>query len=146
MHKQNFLTLTLIISGLALHPVLADSEFNRVSHSQSINQSVAGSIASILHNRGLDEDVANELALTLVDEEDEMLLAMLIHHLEMQNIVSKDEVLTYLSTAALHKQKFDFHAYDTLVGMVSKITQKSLDQRTLSQLRLMAKQNVYMLA
>lgn len=146
MAKQNFLTLTLIISGLALQPVLAESEYNRVSQSQTINQSVAGSISSILHNRGLDEDVADVLATNLVDEEDEILLSMFIHDLEMQNIVSKDEVLTYLSTAALHKQKLNFHTYDALVGMVSKISQKSLDQNTLSQLRHMAKQNVFMFA
>ena len=134
MHKQNFLTLTLIISGLAITPVLADSEFNRVSHSQTMNQSVASGISSILHNRGLDEEVANELAVNLVDDEDEMFLAMLLQTLDIKNVVSREEVLNYLATAALHKQKIDFKKYDTLVGMVSKIKQQTLGTDILKEL------------
>jgi len=141
MHKQNFLTLTLIISGLALNPVLADSEFNRVSHSQNVNHSVASGISSILHNRGLDEDVADELATNLVNEEDEIFLAMLLQTLEVKNIASREEVLEYLSTAALHKQKLDFKKYDTLVGLVSKVKQKALDVDTLTELSHIAKIN-----
>ena len=66
MNKQNFITLTLIISGLALNPVMADAELNRISHSQNINHSIASNISSILYNRGLDENVADELSSSLV--------------------------------------------------------------------------------
>ena len=141
MNKQNFLTLTLIISGLALNPVLADAELNRVSLSQTLNHSVTSSISTILFNRGLDEDVADELAANLVDEEDEMFLAMLVQTLDAKNIAGREEVLEYLSTVALHKQNIDFKKYDNLVGMVSKIKQKSLDTNTLNQLGYIAKIN-----
>ena len=141
MNKQNFLTLTLIISGLALTPVLADAELNRVTHSQNINHTVTSGISMVLHKRGLDEDVADELAVNLVDEEDEMFLAMLLQTLDAKNIVSHEEALEYLSTAALHKQNIDFKKYDNLVGMVSKIKQKTLDTNTLNQLGYIAKIN-----
>ena len=141
MKNQNLLTLTLIISGLALNPVLADAELNRVSHSQNINHSVTSSISTLLYNRGLDEDVADELAANLVDEEDEMFLAMLVQTLDAKNIANREEVLAYLSTVALHKQNIDFKKYDNLVGMVSKIKQKSLDTNTLNQLTYIAKIN-----
>ena len=141
MNKQNFITLTLIISGLALHPVMADTEFNRISQSQNINHSVAASISSILYNRGIDEDVADEMSLNLVNEEDELFLTMMIQMLDERNIVSREEVLEYLSTAALHKQTIDFKKYDNLIGMVSKIKQKSLDANTLKELSYIAKIN-----
>ena len=141
MKNQNFLTLTLIISGLALNPVMADAVANTVSHSQNINHSVTSSISTLLHNRGLDEDVADELAANLVDEEDEMFLAMLVQTLDAKNIASREDVLEYLSTVALHKQNIDFKKYDNLVGMVSKIKQKSLDTNTLNQLTYIAKIN-----
>jgi len=67
MNKQNLLTLTLIISGLALNPVMAEAVLNTVPQSQSINHSVSTSISTVLHNRGLDEDVADELASNLVE-------------------------------------------------------------------------------
>ena len=141
MNKQNFITLTLIISGLALNPVMADTEFNRISHSQNINHSVTASISSILYNRGIDEDVADEMSLNLVDEEDELFLAMMIQTLDDKNIVSREKVLEYLSIKALHKQNLDLHSYDHLVGMVSKIKQESLDSKTLKQLHTIASNN-----
>ncbi|MBT8343667.1 MAG: hypothetical protein KJO45_03020, partial [Sulfurovum sp.] len=114
MNKQNFITLTLIISGLTLNPVMADAVVNTVSHSQNINHSVSSSISTLLYSRGLDKDAADEISENFVDEEDEILLAMLIQDLDRQKIVSREEVFEYLSTMALHKQKFDFHSYDHL--------------------------------
>ncbi|RLA71471.1 MAG: hypothetical protein DRG09_00055 [Epsilonproteobacteria bacterium] len=141
MNKQKFITLTLIISGLVLNPVIAETVHHTVIQSQHINQSVVSNISTILHNRGLDEDVAEEMASNLVSEEDEMLLAMMMETLQMQNIVTKNEVLEYLSHAALHKQTLDFKSYDHLVGMVSKIKQTSLDPYTLKELSHLTKIN-----
>jgi len=141
MNRQNFITLTFIISGLALNPVMADAVLNTVSHSQNINHSVSSSISSLLYNRGLDKDAADEMSENLVSEEDEILLAVLMQKLDRQNIVSRKEVLEYLSTKALHKQNLDLYSYDHLVGMVSKIKQESLDSKTLKQLHNIAKSN-----
>ena len=141
MNKQNLITLTFIISGLVINPVMAETVQHTVSQNQHINQSVASKVSSILRNRGLDEDVAETLALNLVQEEDELLLAMMMEALQIGNIVKKDEVLEYLSHAALYKQTLDFKSYDHLVGMVSKIKQKSLDTYTLTQLSHVIKIN-----
>jgi hypothetical protein len=141
MNKQNLLTLTLIISGLALNPVMADAVANTVASTQTINHSVSTSISTVLYNRGLEEETANDLASAMVDEEDEMFLAMLLQTLDAKNIASREEVLEYLSTAALHKQKIDFKSYDHLVGMVSKIKKSTLDKNTLEQLSYISKIN-----
>lgn len=141
MNRQNFITLTLIISGLASNPVMANAVLTTVSYSKNINHSVSYSISSLLYSRGLDKDAADELSENLVSEEDEILLAMLMQGLDRQNIVSRKEVLDYLTTMALHKQKLDFHSYDHLVGMVSKIRQKSVDSKTLKQLQHISKIN-----
>ena len=141
MNKQNFITLTLIISGLALNPVMANAVLTTVSHSQNINHTVSSSISSLLHSRGLDKDIADEISENFVNEEDELLLAILMQDLDRQNIVSSKEVLEYLSTKALHRQNLDFYSYDHLVSMVTKIKQKSLDSKTLKQLQHIATSN-----
>ena len=141
MNKQNLLTLTLIISGLAFNPVMADAVINTVVSTQTINHSIASSISTVLYNRGLEEETADELATAMVDEEDEMFLTMLLQTLDSKNIASREEVLEYLSTAALHKQTIDFKKYDDLVGMVSKIKKRALDDNTLKQLSYLAKVN-----
>ena len=139
MNKQNLLTLTLIISGLALNPVMAEAVINTVVSTQTINHSISSSISTVLYNRGLEEETADELASAMVDEEDEMFLAMLVQTLDAKNIASREEVLEYLSTAALHRQSMDFRKYDDLVGMVSKIKKRALDENTLKQLSYLAK-------
>ena len=141
MNKQNLLTLTLIISGLALNPVMADAVVNSAASTQNINHSVSSSISSILYNRGLEEEAAEELASGVVDEEDEMFLSMLLQTLDGKNIVSRQEVLEYLSTEALHRRSVDFKTYDNLVGMVAKIKKCTLDENILQQLSHLSKIN-----
>ena len=141
MNKQNLLTLTLIISGLALNPVMADAVVNSTVPTQTINHSVSSSISSILYNRGLEEEAAEELASGVVDEEDEMFLSMLLQTLDGKNIVSRQEVLEYLSTEALHRRSVDFKTYDNLVGMVAKIKKCALDENTRNQLSYLANIN-----
>ena len=141
MNKQNLLTLTLIISGLALNPVMADAVANSAASTQTINHSISSSISSILYNRGLEEEAAEELASGVVDEEDEMFLSMLLQTLDEKNIVSRQEVLEYLSTEALHRRSVDFKTYDNLVGMVAKIKKCALDENTRKQLSYLANIN-----
>ena len=141
MKKHNFISITLIISGLALNPLIANTTVNRVSQTQTTNQTITASIASILYNRGIDQEAAEELSNDLL-EDDEALLAMMMQNLEeVCSSVSREEVLEYLSTAALHRQNVRFDAYDHLIAMVSKIKQTSLDTKTLQHLRDVAKKN-----
>ena len=143
MNKQNLLTLTLIISGLTLNPAVAEElKLEAPIQTQNHNAStVSMGISTVLYNRGLDVDVADTLASNFVNAEDEMFLAQLLQTLEVQNIASRDEVLAYLSTAALHRQKIDLKKYDALVGMVTKIKHRSLNKHTLKQLSKLSKIN-----
>jgi len=145
MNKQNFITLTLIISGLAFNPAVAEVRADMESaptQTQTQNRtSVVSGISTVLYNKGLDEDVAEELAENLVEGEDKMYLSLLHQTLDAKNIVSHDDMLAYLANAALHRKKIDLKKYDDLVGMVSKIKQTSLDAHTLKQLSYIAKVN-----
>lgn len=141
MKKHNFITITLVISGLALNPLIANTVVNRVSQTQTTNHTISASIASILYNRGIDQEAAEEMSNDLL-EVDEALLAMMLQNLENEcGIVSREEVLEYMSTAALHRENVRFDSYDHLIAMVSKIKQTSLDAKTLQNLRDVAKKN-----
>jgi len=150
MNKQNFITLTLIISGLAFNPAVAEVRADiesALTQTQKQNRtSVASGISTVLYNKGLDEDVAEELAENLVEGEDEMYLSLLLQTLDAQNIVSHEDVLAYLGHAALHRQKIDLKKYDDLVGMVAQIQKKALDKQTLEALGYIAKVNKQLFA
>ena len=140
MDKQNFIRVTLLVSALAFNPLIA-TQLNANTSSQRQLNTVSSSIASILYKRGIDEDAAREISDKLVDEEDELFALMIDKLLLECNSISKDEILEYLSTAALYRQNVHFDSYAQLVNMVSKIKQKPLDEKTLKQLSAIAKKN-----
>lgn len=141
MDKRNFISVTLLVSALAFNPLVAQQLNANVSSQIERNTTVSSSIASILHNRGLDEDAAQEISNNLIDEEDELFALMIENLVNECSSLNKEEVLEYLSTAALYRQDVHFDSYAQLVNMVSKIKQKSLDVKTLKQLSAVAKQN-----
>ena len=141
MKNQNMLTITLIIAGLSFSPIMAEEIQYIVTKQKTIKQTISSNIAKILHKRGLDEEVAAEMAENFLSHEDEILLAILIQNLENHNIVTRDEVLEYLSDAALHRQKINVKSYDHILGMVSNIRHKALDEPTRKMLSQLVKIN-----
>ena len=142
MDKRNFISVTLLVSALAFNPLVAQ-QLNTNTNSQiERSTTVSSSIASILHKRGLDEDAAQEISNNLVDNEEDDRFALMIENLVNEcSSLSKNEILEYMSTAALHRQNVHFDSYAHLVNMLSKIKQKSLDEKTLTKLSAIAKQN-----
>lgn len=140
MDKRNLIRVTLLVSALAFNPLVAQ-QLNANISNQIERNTVSSSIASILHKRGLDEDAAKKISNNLIDEEDELFALMIDNLVNKCTSISKDEILEYMSTAALHRQDVHFDSYAHLVGMVSKIKKKSLDKLSLKQLRAVAKEN-----
>lgn len=139
MDKRNFISVTLLVTALAFNPLYAE---HHVKTSSQIKQnSVSSNIASILHKRGLDEDAAKEISENLVNEEDDLFALLIDNLINGCNEVNKNEVLEYLSTAALHRQNVDLDSYAQLVSMVSRIKEKVLDEKTLKELSAIANSN-----
>ena len=127
MDKKHFITVSLLLSALAFNPLIANELYlNQVSSQRQIN-SISSQIASILYNRGLDEEVSYELSQGLIDD-NELFEAMLNNLLNHHDNLVADEVFEYLGTVALHKQNIDLASYDHLVNMLSKIKGTTLTE------------------
>ncbi|KYJ85708.1 hypothetical protein [Sulfurovum riftiae] len=138
MHRHSFIGVSLLVSILAINPLIATELQDRVqTRINSVNQ-LSGSIAAILHKRGLDEDAADEIADSLVDGK-EVLLTQMVDNLAM--VLPHEEIVEHLSTIALHRKEIRLDSYDHLVNMVSQIKKRSLDKNTLGQLNIVAKLN-----
>ena len=140
MDKRNIISVTLLVSALAFNPLVATELTTNTSSQRQIN-SVSSSITHILHKRGIDEDMAKEISENFLDKEDELFTAMIDNLLNEYSNLTKEEVLEYLSTAALYRQRVDFDSYSHLISMVSKIKGKVLNEQSLKQLSKVAKLN-----
>ena len=139
MDKRNLISVTLLVTALAFNPLFAQ---HNIKTSQFIQENrVTSKIASILHKRGLDEDAAKEISENFVSEDEELFALMINNLLHGCDDIKKEEVLEYLSSAALHRQSIKLDTYAQLVSMVSKIKQKKLDSKVLDQLKVVAQSN-----
>jgi hypothetical protein len=139
MDKRNLITVTLLLSALAFNPLVA-REGESYTVSQQQRNSVSDEIASRLHQQGLEEEAAVKLAKALVDD-DVHFAFMLENLLARCEMLERDEVLEYLSKAALFRQKVALHSYGQLVHMVTKIQRGAPDESVLQKLHTVAQLN-----
>jgi hypothetical protein len=70
MGKRNFIGVTLLVSALAYNPLIATELNTNVTSSQRSIQTITNSIASLLYNRGLEEDTAYALSIDVIDDDE----------------------------------------------------------------------------
>ncbi len=134
MTKNNIISSTLLASALTMSSLGTAS---LSANQQTKNSNVSSNIASILHNRGLNEDAALNISKKFIDNEE--LFSKRVNNLENGcSILSKKEILDYLSKAALHGKTVQLDSYQYLVGMVYDIKQKPLNKEVLDQLNNIA--------
>jgi len=141
MSKENILSITLFVSVLVLNPAIAETLKPTTNIQTQQETRVSASISNILHKRGLDEDVAEEISQNFMIDDEKLFTQMLENLLNGCKSMNKDEVLTYLSNEALFRKSVDLKSYDHLVALVSSIQKKALDKTTLQELQSVAKQN-----
>ena len=138
MNRHNFIGMSILVSVLALNPLVATEFQNKIETRLNSSANVSDSIASVLHKRGLDEEAAKEIADSLVDGNEE-LLAQMVANLTLA--VPHDEIIEHLGNMALHRKETRLDSYDHLVNMVSKIRKRPLDKNTLNHLHAIARLN-----
>ena len=146
MSKKNILRITLFVSVLAFNPAVAETLNPHTDIQTQQETRVFTSIANILHKRGLDVDAAEALSQNLMADDEVLFTHMMKNLLNACNVITEDELLAYLSNEALFRHRVKLESYDQLVGMVSKIQNKSLDTVTLKNLQTVAKQNTQLMA
>ena len=146
MSKENILRITLFVSVLAFNPAVAQTLKPHTDIQKQQETRVLISIADILHKRGLDADAAEALSQNFIPKDEELFTRMMKNLLNGCKSITEDGLLAYLSNEALFRKSVKLESYDQLVGIVSKIQNKSLDPLTLKALQAVAKKNTHLLA
>ncbi len=136
--NKTILTATIFLTTLILTPAL----ISPLSASTQLKQnSVATSVSTILHKRGLDEDAAQKIAEDMIGENEELFEAM-VRNLESGcSVLTQDKIMEYLSKKALYKESVTLNSYSFLVSMVHKIKNASLSEKTLKELKSVEQKN-----
>ena len=138
MKTNKFISATILASALALSSVAMAQQ---ITIPQAKVNTVTSSIASILYKRGIEEESAYKISDDFIDM-DEDLFALMIFNLESGcGVLSESEILNYLSSSALRKQKVELTSYSFLIGMAYAIKSKTLSSKTQSELKKIAQKN-----
>ena len=145
MNKQNFIRITLFISVLVFNPAIADTLRIAANIQTNLNINITEEIASTLYKRGLEQKVANERVEELIKGDAELFAMMLNNLLYGCDDIAKEEIVKYLSKAALHKQIVTLNSYDQLIDIYSKIKKSTPDEEVREKLSVIAKRNGLMI-
>ena len=145
MNKQNFIRITLFISVLVFNPAIADTLRIATNIQTNLNINITEEIASTLYKRGLEQKVAKERVEELIKGDAELFVMMLNNLLYGCDDIAKEEIVKYLSKAALHKQIVTLNSYDQLIDIYSKIKKSTPDEEVREKLSVIAKRNGLMI-
>ena len=145
MNKQNFIRITLFISVLVFNPAIADTLRIATNIQTNLNINITEEIASTLYKRGLEQKVAKERVEELIKGDAELFAMMLNNLLYGCDDIAKEEIVKYLSKAALHKQIVTLNSYDQLIDIYSKIKKSTPDEEVREKLSVIAKRNGLMI-
>ena len=146
MNKHNIIRITLFMSVLVFNPAVADTLRIATDIQINHNTTIAENIASALYKKGLEEKTAKKRARELVKGDERLFALMLNNLLNGCSDITREEVLEYLSTAALFRQDIALNSYDQLIGIYSKLKRSIPNEEVRKKLGAVAKRNALMLA
>ena len=145
MNRENFIRITFFISILVFNPAIADTLQISTNIEARVSTTITQDIASTLHKRGLEEMAARKKAEELTDGNDEAFASMLDNLLDGCRKISRDEMLDYLASAALHREQIALDSYDRLIHIYSKVKRSLPDKEIRNRLSTIARQNAMMI-
>ena len=144
MSTQNYIRIIFFVSVLVFNPAVADTLQITTNIRTRIDTTITQDIASLLYRKGLEEQTAAERAEEITGDDAAMFALMLENLLCGCNRITKDEILDYLATAALHRQHIELNSYDQLIGIYNKIKQSAPDEEARRNLSAVARKNTFL--
>jgi len=138
--SKKILISTVFISNI----IFASVSPAQISQVQS-NKNRLGTFSSLvslhLYKRGLDKDVAIQKVSDFLvgkDFENDLMIQNILSNFDK---IEHDNVVEYIANSALYSKEVDLSSYDTLIGMVQKIENKSLDALILKKIEKISLEN-----
>lgn len=140
MKKSNLLYVTLVVTVLSVSPFLTTQLSASVTQNPSTS-SLSYKIANILYSRGLELDAAEKISDEFLEDDEELFSLMLQNIEDGCSVLSKDEIMNYISSLALQRKSIKLDSYSALIKMTHQIKHKLPTKETMLELQNIAALN-----
>lgn len=138
--NKRILIITVFLSNI----VFATTIPTPISHSCVKNTTVnsfSNMATQNLYNRGLEKKVAQKkISDSLKGDEasNDLMMQNIINQL---SLLKREDIITFVSNAALHNRDIDFSSYETLLQMIQENGKIPLEKTVLEKLQKITQQN-----
>jgi len=135
---KTFLVMTILITNpLDIQALEKNKPRTKdINHSQiELQQELSKRLSIVLENKGIEKKSSK----TIVNQflKNNNLSIKQINKLSSLDFVSKEKIIENLSMKALHKKKIELDNYSDVVGMITKILNKPLNQAQLKKIGIL---------
>ncbi len=139
--KKSFLLATVLASNIVFAQVIPTQTI-LTQATKLQNNSLSSMAITQLQNRGLDTDVATSKVNKSLSQDALVIDLMTQNLVSVVDEVSLEDVVSYISEAALFDRSIDLSTYSSLVSITQKKMGASLSDETLSVLAKVSFQNL----
>lgn len=138
--SKKFLIITVFISNIVFATVIPVPLSPSSTKNNTINS--LSSMATLnLYKRGLDKDVAEQKVLDTLSGDtnlDDLMAQNIVVQLEA---IEREDIINFVSNAALYGKNIDFSSYETLISLLQKSNKVSLDKDILAKVQKISLEN-----
>jgi len=138
--NKRILIITVFLSNIAFATVIPASLPHNSVKNNTIN-SLSNMATLNLYKRGLDKEVAQKKISDSLSGDENSNDLMMQNILNQLDALSREDIINFVSNAALHGRNIDLSSYDTLLCMIQKNSKISLEKIMIEKLQKIALQN-----
>jgi len=122
--------ITVFISNIAFGAVLPKIDLQRTVNTKSADK-LAAKVSTQLFKRGLDKKIAKEKVNSTLSYDDNLNDLMVQNILNNIPSLKEEDIVNFVTQAALHEKSIDLSSYATLITLVQKHATALLDKELL---------------
>jgi cytoplasmic iron level regulating protein YaaA (DUF328/UPF0246 family) len=132
--------ITVFISNIAFGAILPIATIQKTV-TQKQTQRIANKVSQNLQSRGIQRKIAEEKINNILDVDSVVIDLMAQNILKNIKSVKEENIIEFLSQAALQGKKVDLSSYATLISIVQKSSRRIIDKEMSSTLEKLSDEN-----
>jgi hypothetical protein len=138
--NKRILIITVFLSNIVFASVVSVPLSQNSLKNSTIN-SLSNMATLNLYKRGLDKEVAQKKVAESLSGDENSNDLMMLNIINQLDMLSREDVINFVSNAALHGRNIDLGSYDTLLCMIQNNDKIPLEKTVLEKLQKIAQEN-----